>query len=92
MVSPPERLEAGEIFAIFRYLIPENPYPLLVRLEALLPSGERRQLIAVNYRGGEFTVPYCLPVGTELSLFMLNREMHRETIAVPLDTPALDQL
>jgi beta-lactam-binding protein with PASTA domain len=92
LVSPPEKLEAGEIFAIFRYLIPENPYPLSVRLEALLPSGERRQLIAVNYRGGEFTVPYQLPVGTELSLFMLNREMYRETVSVPLDTPALDQL
>jgi beta-lactam-binding protein with PASTA domain len=91
-VSPPENPEPGEVFAIFRYRIPENPYPLLVRLEALLPSGERRQLIAVNYRGGEFTVPYCLPVGTELSLFMLNREMHRETITVPLDTPALDRL
>ncbi|MDR1637141.1 MAG: PASTA domain-containing protein [Treponema sp.] len=91
-VSPPEKLEAGEIFAIFRYRIPENPYPLSVRLEALLPSGERRQLITVNYRGGEFTVPYRLPVGTELSLFMLNREMHRETIAAPLDTPALDRL
>jgi beta-lactam-binding protein with PASTA domain len=92
LVTPPEKLEAGEVFAIFRYRIPENPYPLSVRLEALLPSGERRQLIAVNYRGGEFTVPYRLPIGTELSLFMLNREMHRETVSVPLDTPALDQL
>jgi beta-lactam-binding protein with PASTA domain len=91
-VSPPDKLETGEVFAIFRYRIPENPYPLSVRLEALLPSGERRQLIAVNYLGGEFTVPYRLPVGTELSLFMLNREMYRETITAPLDTPALDQL
>jgi beta-lactam-binding protein with PASTA domain len=91
-VSPPDKLGAGEVFAIFRYRIPENPYPLSVRLEALLPSGERRQLVAVNYPGGEFTVPYRLPVGTELSLFMLNREMHRETITAPLDIPALDQL
>jgi beta-lactam-binding protein with PASTA domain len=91
-VTPSEDPEAGEVFAIFRYPIPENPYPMLVRLEALLPSGERRQLITVNYRGGEFTVPYRLPVGTELSLFMLNREMHRETVAALLDTPALDQL
>ncbi|MDR0998098.1 MAG: penicillin-binding protein, partial [Treponema sp.] len=68
-----------------RYLIPDNPYPMLVRLEALLPGGERRQLITVNYRGGEFTVPYRLPPGTELSLFMSNREMHRETVTAPLD-------
>jgi beta-lactam-binding protein with PASTA domain len=92
VITPPEDLEAGEVFDIFRYPVPENPYPMLVRLEALLPNGERRQLITVNYRGGEFTVPYRLPAGTALSLFMLNREMHHETVAVPLDTPALDQL
>jgi beta-lactam-binding protein with PASTA domain len=91
-ISPPEKLDAGEIFAIFSYHLPDNPYPLAVQLEALLPSGERRQLIAVNYRGGEFTVPYRLPVGTELILSMLNREIHRETVAAPLDAPALDQL
>jgi hypothetical protein len=65
---------------------------MLVRLEALLPSGERRQLIMVNYRGGEFTVPYRLPVGTELSLFILNRKIHRETVTALLNAPAPNQL
>ncbi|MDR0442604.1 MAG: PASTA domain-containing protein [Treponema sp.] len=80
-VAAPERLTEGEIFGLFRYTIPANPYPLAVRLEALLPSSERLRLFSVHYLGGEFTVPYRLPVGTVLILSMLNRELYRETVS-----------
>ena len=79
-VTTPEKIADNEVFGIFSYTIPQNPYPLAVRLEALLPSGERQRLITVNYAGGEFTVPYRLPSGTILILSMLNRELFRETI------------
>ena len=68
------------IFGIFSYTMPVNPYPLEVRLEALLPAGERIRLFTVNYSGGDFTVPYKLPSGTVLVLSMLNREVHRELV------------
>ena len=79
-VTSPEIIADNEIFGLFSYTIPLNPYPLSVRLEARLPSGERVRLFTVNYSGGEFTVPYKLPVGTVLVLFMLNRELYRETV------------
>ena len=79
-VTNPDSLENNEIFNIFRYSIPANPYPLEVRLEALLPTGERIRLFTVNYTGGDFTVPYKLPAGTTLVLSMLNRELYRETV------------
>ena len=79
-VTVPPVLGSNEVFALFTYTIPRNPYPLPVQLERLLPSGERRSLITVPYRGGEFTVPYRLPVGSVLILSMLNREIHRETV------------
>ena len=79
-VTYPEKLESNEIFGIFKFKIPVNPYPLEVRLEALLPSSERVKLFTVNYSGGDFSVPYKLPVGTVLVLSMLNRELHRETV------------
>jgi beta-lactam-binding protein with PASTA domain len=79
-VTYPERFENNEIFGLFSYTIPPNPYPLEVRLEAMLPSGERLRLFTVNYTGGEFTVPYRLPVGTVLVLSMLNREIRREIV------------
>jgi beta-lactam-binding protein with PASTA domain len=79
-ITPPRSLRDDEVFALFTYHMPRNPYPLPVHLESLLPSGERRSLLAVNYPGGEFTVPYRLPVGSVLILSMLNREIHRETV------------
>jgi beta-lactam-binding protein with PASTA domain len=91
-VSSPEETDNGEIFALFRYSLPENPYPLPVRLEALLPSGEQRTLIELKYLGGEFTVPYELPAGSTLILSMLDRELWREEVRPPLDPLSLDQL
>jgi beta-lactam-binding protein with PASTA domain len=90
-VTIPETTEDGEVFALFKHTIPRNPYPLAVRLEALLPSGERRLLLAVEYPGGELTVPYRLPAGSVLILSMLNREIYRETVNVPAEDPFPEQ-
>ena len=73
------------IFNLFRYNMAKNPYPLALRLEAQLPGGERRRLLATEYAGGELTVPYDLPLGTVLVLSLLNREIHRETVIRPVD-------
>jgi beta-lactam-binding protein with PASTA domain len=91
-VTAPANLPEGEVFGLFRYTIPKNPYPLPVRLEALLPDGERRRLVTVEYPGGEFTVPYRLPPGTTLILSMMNRELHRETVAPVTEALSPDQL
>jgi len=79
-VTAPEDITDSNVFGVFTYTIPENPYPLTVRLEALHPIGGRERLITVNFTGGEFTVPYKLPSGTVLILTMMNRELFRETI------------
>ncbi|MDR3172680.1 MAG: PASTA domain-containing protein [Treponema sp.] len=94
IVGSPSELPDGEIFGLFTYAIPRNAYPLALRLEALLPGGERVELINVPYRGGDFTAPYRLPQGTILILSMLNRELYRETLN-PAESPdplSLDQL
>jgi beta-lactam-binding protein with PASTA domain len=91
-VTSPTELESGEVFNLFQYTMPKNPYPLSVRLEALLISGERRRILTVEYPGGDFTVPYRLPAGTVLILSRLNREIYRETAALPVETLSLDQL
>jgi beta-lactam-binding protein with PASTA domain len=80
VMTMPNQLDEGEVFNLFRYTVPKNPYPLTMRLEAILPSGERIRLMNVEYPGGEFSVPYKLPLGSTLILSMLNREIHRETV------------
>jgi len=80
VVSAPAQLKDGEVFKLFSYTMPKNPYPLPVRLEALLPSGEQVRIISVEYPGGKFTVPYRLPIDSVLILSMMNREIYRETV------------
>jgi beta-lactam-binding protein with PASTA domain len=92
VASEPLELAEGEVFALFSYNLPPNPYPLPVSLEAILPAGERRILATVNHPGGKFVVPYRLPAGSTLILSMLNRELYREEIVFPTETLFLDQL
>ena len=80
VMTVPNVLDEDEAFNLFSYTVPKNPYPLTMRLEAMLPSGERIRLMNVEYPGGEFSVPYKLPLGSTLILSMLNREIHRETV------------
>jgi beta-lactam-binding protein with PASTA domain len=91
-MASPLSLEDGEVFGLFTYAMPKNPYPHLLRLEALLPSGERIRLLSVEYAGGELTVPYHLPPGSVLILSMLNREMYRETVTLPVESLSPNQL
>jgi beta-lactam-binding protein with PASTA domain len=80
VVNTPSAMNDNEIFKLFSYTMPRNPYPLPVHLEALLSGGERTRLIGVNFSGGTFTVPYRLPAGSTLILSMMNREIHREAV------------
>ncbi|MDR2021304.1 MAG: PASTA domain-containing protein [Treponema sp.] len=91
-VAAPSRLEEGEVYALFSYTIAPNVYPLPVRLEAQLPNEERRILASVNYAGGNFTVPYRLPIGSTLILSILDREIYREEVRAGVNAGFPDQL
>jgi beta-lactam-binding protein with PASTA domain len=92
VASAPSSLGENEVFDLFTCEIPQNPYPLAVLLEALLPSGERKRIIQVEYPGGTFTVPYRLPVGSVLILSMVGREMTRQELRYPQAVRSFEQL
>ncbi|MCL2443298.1 MAG: PASTA domain-containing protein [Treponema sp.] len=80
-VTNPDRVSDNERAGLFKYSIPLCPYPIPMRLEAIVPSEENpRKLLTINYVGGEFTFPYKLPLGSVLVLSMMNRVLYRETI------------
>jgi len=81
VVAAPAKVPDNEVFGLFNQTLPEYPYPLEVKLEALLPTGERRRILTVNHPGGAFTVPYQVPRGTVLILSVLNRELVREEVS-----------
>jgi len=79
-LTPPDNIPPGHVFGMFTFDMAINPYPLWTRLEGVRPDGESQRLLMVQYAGGRLTVPYVQPPGTVLILYMLNREIHRETI------------
>jgi beta-lactam-binding protein with PASTA domain len=86
VMASPEILSENLVFGLFTYDMAKNPYPLLVNLESLLPGGTRQRLLTVLYPGGRLSVPYLQPPGAELVLSMLNREIHRQTVTLPVDS------
>jgi beta-lactam-binding protein with PASTA domain len=87
----PYTLSENEVFGLFVYEMAKNPYPLLVRLESILPSGERKRLLSVQYPGGRLSVPYLQPPGAALVLSMLNREIYRETVTQSVESLPLSR-
>jgi len=79
-VTAPHSLLENEVFSLFSHDMPQNPFPLPVTLDAVLPSGERRHLVTVDFPGGRFTAPYRLPMHSILVLSMMGREVHREIV------------
>ena len=79
VAAPETDVWDGQAFGLFAYLLPENPYPLPVTLEAAPPGEAKRIAIAeIEFGGGILTIPYAVPVGSTLILSMLNRELYRE--------------
>ena len=91
-VASPDKVPEDEVFGLFKYDMEKNPYPLLIRLESILPSGERQRLLSVQYAGGPLSVPYRQPAGAVLVLSMLNREIYRETVTPHVDRLPMDML
>ncbi|MDR2053571.1 MAG: PASTA domain-containing protein [Treponema sp.] len=93
VTSPAGPLESGEVFALFSYTMPENPYPLLARLEVLPPGADGRELLAeADFGGGTFSFPYRAVPGAVLILSMRGRELCRETVMPPMDELSLDEI
>jgi len=79
-MTRPAQVPQGEVFALFQHEMPANPYPVPIRLESISVKGERRRLLSVQFAGGKLTVPFQQPEGSTLVLYMLNREIYRQTV------------
>jgi len=82
--------EAGEASGLFSYNLPVNPYPLPLIVEAELPNGNRQILASTNHSGGEFSIPYKLPAGSIIILYMVDREIFRQPAGVLVESFSLD--
>lgn len=70
----------GSVNGVYVYSLPQYPYPVLVKLEAIKPSGQRVLLASLKHPGGNFSVPFSLPSGSTFVLSVLDRELARTEV------------
>jgi hypothetical protein len=66
---------------LFTATLPDYPYAIPVSLNVNTPDGNTFTLISFNHPGGNFTVPYTVPRGSELVLHVAGRETAKQTAA-----------
>mgnify|MGYP002626051607 CR=1 FL=1 len=76
----PQENTPDKIYGIFDEDLPLYSYPLQLKLEARTTDGERFTLVTMMHPGGNFTVPYILPLGTELILSIYDNEILRRVV------------
>lgn len=73
VMTPPENPGKGKIFGLFRYLLPDYPILVDVRLDVIADTG-RLTILAARHAGGPLAVPYIVPEGSDLVLTVLDKE------------------
>ena len=70
----------GNIYGIFRTELPEYPYPVSMKLEAIPSEGDAYTIINFAHPGGIVTIPYAVPRGTTLSLSVVDNVTAKITV------------
>ena len=73
----PVKSPDDNVYGIFQTKLNEYPYPVAMTVECIEKNGQRYQIVALNHTGGNFTVPYAVPAGSELILRVSGKEMKR---------------
>ncbi|HAP54708.1 MAG TPA: penicillin-binding protein [Spirochaetaceae bacterium] len=76
VLSAPEA-SPGLVHGVFMYTLPEYPYPVPVKIEALKSGGQRQLIASMKHPGGGLSIPFSLPEGSTLILSALDKEISR---------------
>ncbi|MBI9096891.1 MAG: PASTA domain-containing protein [Spirochaetaceae bacterium] len=76
-IAPPEETADDMVFNLFEYSIPEYPVYVDMKFESVSPSRERKTIFETKHPGGKISIPYKVPVDTELILSILDKEVIR---------------
>lgn len=77
LAFPQEMEEKGLVYGVFEEVLQEFPYAVELKLEAILPQGDRYSLVQFYHLGGRVSIPYAVERGTELVLSITNKEAVR---------------
>lgn len=68
------------IYGIYSQTLQVYPYPVPMRLEATPSEGDAYTIISFSHPGGELTIPYAVPKGTTLTLYVVDKVASRKVV------------
>jgi len=79
-MAMPEEASDGNVSGIFSKTLNVYPYAVSMRFDAVPEEGDSFTIISFNHTGGEVTVPYVVPAGTTLVLYVGDNVAGREIV------------
>jgi beta-lactam-binding protein with PASTA domain len=80
-MTRPERLQSGQVFGVFQYVLPDFPIMVDISLDAISASGSTT-LLSMKHPGGPISIPYVVDEKTELVLYIFDKEEIRQQAGV----------
>ena len=68
------------VFGLFQFTIPPQAIAVAIRLDVISDS-EPRTLLTMKHPGGPFAVPFIVPEGSDVVLYVLDQEVARQQAA-----------
>lgn len=68
------------IYGLFEAELPEYPYPVAMKLDALPAEGDAYTVVSFYHPGGTVTIPYAVPRGTTLTLSVVDKVTAKKTV------------
>ncbi|MGA2974002.1 MAG: PASTA domain-containing protein [Spirochaetia bacterium] len=76
-MAAPTNIGKDNVFGLFKYQLDDKPIAVNIRL-VLVSDSEPKEIFTMKHPGGPITVPYIVPDGSELVLYVLDQEVARE--------------
>jgi len=82
VMSAPTSNSVGKdnVFGLYQYTIPAEAIAVNVRL-VIVSDSEPKEILSMKHPGGPLAVPYIVPDGSDLVLYVLDQEVDRQKAA-----------
>ena len=79
-MAMPDKPVNDNVYGIFEAKLADYPYPVPMKLEAVPEEGNAYTILSFSHPGGNVTIPYAVPKGTELVLYVVEKVASRQTV------------
>jgi len=81
-MTAPSDVGKDNVFGLFKFSLPDQPIAVNIRL-VIVSDSEPKEIFSMKHPGGPLSVPYIVPDGSQLVLYVLDQEAARDK-ATPL--------